>query len=47
MENILINKHGHVVVTDFGLAKWLSSGQKTATVTGTLKYMGKDIGLFY
>jgi serine/threonine protein kinase len=29
------------VVTDFGLAKWLSSGQKTSTVTGTLKYMGK------
>ena len=41
MENILINKQGHIVVTDFGLSKWLSSGQKTSTVAGTLKYMGK------
>ena len=34
---------GHIVITDFGLAKWLSSGQKTSTVTGTLKYMGKSL----
>ena len=41
MENILISKQGHIVITDFGLAKLLASGQKTSTVTGTLKYMGK------
>lgn len=41
MENILINKHGHIVITDFGLAKCLMTGEKTSTVTGTLKYMGK------
>lgn len=43
MENILINKQGHIVITDFGLAKWLSSGQKTSTVTGTLKYMAPEM----
>ncbi|XP_046841429.1 serine/threonine-protein kinase Sgk2-like [Xenia sp. Carnegie-2017] len=43
MENILINKHGHIVITDFGLAKCLMTGEKTSTVTGTLKYMAPEM----
>lgn len=43
MENILITRQGHIVITDFGLSKWLAVGQKTCTVTGTLKYMAPEM----
>ena len=31
---------GHLHVTDFGLAKRLKIGQRTATICGTLQYIG-------
>ena len=40
MENILLDKDGHVQLTDFGLAKWLPSGERARTICGTLQYMG-------
>jgi len=39
--NIQLSYTGHLQLTDFGLAKWLTRGEKTRTVCGTLQYMGK------
>ena len=39
--NIQLSHTGHLQLTDFGLAKWLTRGEKTRTVCGTLQYMGK------
>jgi uncharacterized serine/threonine-protein kinase SgK494 len=39
-ENILLDENFHVKLTDFGLSKWLKSGQRTFTICGTRSYMG-------
>lgn len=43
MENILLDKDGHVQLTDFGLAKWLPSGERAKTICGTLQYMAPEV----
>ncbi len=34
-ENVLMDRHGHVMLTDFGLAKFLSTQDRTHTFCGT------------
>ena len=43
MENIVLDDQGHVQLVDFGLAKWLSPGDRTRTICGTLQYMVPEI----
>lgn len=40
-ENVLLDQDYHVRLIDFGLSKWLSIGNRTRTLCGTLQYMGK------
>lgn len=40
LENVLLDDAMHVKLIDFGLAKWLRFGSRTATLCGTLQYMG-------
>lgn len=43
-ENIMLNKQGHVVLTDFGLCKEsLEEGSMTHTFCGTIEYMAPEI----
>lgn len=43
MENILLDNDGHIQLIDFGLAKWLSQGNRTRTICGTIQYMAPEI----
>jgi serine/threonine protein kinase len=43
MENILLDKRGHVQLIDFGLSKWLPMGERTCTICGTIQYMAPEI----
>lgn len=43
MENILLDKRGHVQLIDFGLSKWLKMGDRTCTICGTIQYMAPEI----
>lgn len=45
-ENILLDTYGHIQLIDFGLSKWLSYGNRTKTLCGTLQYMGMIIYFF-
>jgi len=38
-ENVLMDKDGHVMLTDFGLAKFLSNQDRTHTFCGTPEYL--------
>merc|ERR1712130_30609 len=42
-ENILVDNTGHVVLTDFGLAKDVSPDEKTNTFCGTPEYLAPEI----
>lgn len=39
-ENILLDNHLHIKLTDFGLSKFLKLGKRTQTLCGTVQYMG-------
>ncbi len=43
MENILLDHRGHIQLIDFGLSKWLKSGDRTGTICGTIQYMAPEI----
>lgn len=40
-ENLLLDDHWHIKLTDFGLSKWLKIGERTSTICGTPQYMGR------
>ena len=42
-ENIIIDKHGHIKLIDFGFSKILKEGKKTYTSCGTPNYMSPEI----
>ncbi|CAD5126040.1 DgyrCDS14213 [Dimorphilus gyrociliatus] len=43
MENILLDELGHISITDFGLSKCLSIGERTRTICGTLQYIAPEV----
>eukprot|EP01114_Cavostelium_apophysatum_P013099 TRINITY_DN3099_c0_g1_i1.p1 TRINITY_DN3099_c0_g1~~TRINITY_DN3099_c0_g1_i1.p1 ORF type:complete len:666 (+),score=145.51 TRINITY_DN3099_c0_g1_i1:24-2021(+) len=43
-ENVLIDRDGHIVLTDFGLSKTLAGeNDRTSTIAGTLIYMAPEV----
>jgi len=42
-ENMVIDSEGHVMLTDFGLAKHVDKGQKTYSFCGTPEYIAPEI----
>ncbi|OAD73490.1 serine/threonine protein kinase AGC family, partial [Phycomyces blakesleeanus NRRL 1555(-)] len=44
-ENILLTQEGHIVLTDFGLSKWLTNetDQSTQTFCGTAEYLAPEL----
>lgn len=44
-ENILLTMDGHIILTDFGLSKWLeeSDGFSTQTFCGTAEYLAPEV----
>ena len=49
LKNVLVSDCGNLMITDFGLAKWLSRRQRTNTICGTLAFMAPEVaqGLHY
>ncbi|KAG5679071.1 hypothetical protein PVAND_008668 [Polypedilum vanderplanki] len=43
LENILLDKDGHIIITDFGLSKELKDGARTSSYCGTIEYMAPEI----
>lgn len=43
LENILIDDDNHILLTDFGLARQLKSGEKLKDQSGTVSYMAPEI----
>lgn len=43
MENILLDKRGHLKLTDFGLSRHLPQGARAYTICGTLQYMAPEV----
>jgi serine/threonine protein kinase len=42
-ENILITADRHVILTDFGLSKWLTEDDQTQTFCGTAEYLAPEV----
>ncbi|XP_074865619.1 serine/threonine-protein kinase 32A isoform X2 [Carettochelys insculpta] len=42
-DNILLDEHGHVHITDFNIATILTSGTKVTTIAGTKPYMAPEM----
>lgn len=42
-ENILISADGHIILTDFGLSKWLDNEDQTQTFCGTAEYLAPEV----
>ena len=43
LENILIDKTGHVKIVDFGFARLLAKGEECKTFCGTVQYLAPEI----
>ena len=43
MANPSSRPQGHLLVTDFGLSKWLTMHERTWTICGTLQYMAPEV----
>ncbi|XP_053176183.1 ribosomal protein S6 kinase-related protein [Scomber japonicus] len=43
MENILLSDQGHPRLSDFGLSRRLSRGEKAFTICGTIQYMAPEV----
>ena len=43
LKNVLVANSGNLVITDFGLAKWLRRRQRTFTICGTLAFMAPEV----
>lgn len=42
-ENILLTSDGHIILTDFGLSKWLDRDATTQTFCGTAEYLAPEV----
>ncbi len=40
-ENVLMDEHGHICLTDFGLSKTMKDEEKSTSIAGTPDYLGK------
>ena len=43
LKNVLLSNQGDLMISDFGLAKWLNKRQRTNTVCGTLPFMAPEV----
>ena len=43
LENLLLDKDGHIVLTDFGLSKSVGPGEVAHSYCGTVEYMAPEI----
>lgn len=42
-ENVLIGNDGHILLTDFGVAKSIHKSERTSSFTGTVQYMAPEV----
>ena len=43
LENFLLARDGHLVLTDFGMAQYLSPRERTASTAGTPEYFAPEM----
>ncbi|KAL5291832.1 RPS6KA5.2 family protein [Megaselia abdita] len=43
LENVLIDKNGHIVLTDFGLSRKLAPFERAQSYCGTMEYMAPEV----